>query len=193
MKSKTVFKVYVLLSIFLVVDLVSYFSFGVSLRGYYADIILFWIWFFGTLLMIVTYWSKRVAKFSLMAMVSIILLSNVPMGIPFYAFVLSSTPFGLWLDKDLNSLYRAQIISYSVMTPPWLEIIEKRGVFERKIMKCTDNQILDDRTDVKIRNAKDLIFESETDRTLTLKLLYGGANKTLVFDKEKGNILEERR
>lgn len=48
------------------------------------------------------------------------------MGLFFYAFIFSSTPAGLWMNKDLNENYRAQIVSYSVMVPPMLQIVEKK-------------------------------------------------------------------
>ena len=48
------------------------------------------------------------------------------MGLFFYAFIFSSTPAGLWMNKDLNENYRTQIVSYSVMVPPMLQIVEKK-------------------------------------------------------------------
>ena len=73
-----------------------------------------------------SFWKKILAKLFLGAIILALILSMAPMGLLFYAFILSSTPFGLWMEKDLNKDYRAQIVSYSVMTPPWLQIIEKK-------------------------------------------------------------------
>ncbi len=185
---RVILKMYGVLSALLVTDLVAYFAFKISLRGYFADIILFWLWCLGSFLIIVIFWKTLLAKVFLLGMVSFVLLSMLPMGLPFYALALSTTPLGLWLSKDLNSSYRAQIVSYSVMVPPWLEVMEKKGGIERRVLQCKDRELLDDRLDVEIRNARDISFESETDTTLTLTLFYTGVQKTLVFDKRTGAI-----
>jgi hypothetical protein len=185
---RVVLRIYGLLSVLLAADLVAYFGFEVSLRGYFADIVLFWLWCFGSFLIVVIFWKTRLAKSFLIGMVSFVLLSMLPMGLPFYALALSTTPLGLWLSKDLNSSYRGQIVSYSVMVHPWLEVMEKKGVIERRVLQCKDRELLDDRLDVKIRNARDISFEGETDTTLTLTLFYTGEQKTLVFDKRTGMI-----
>ncbi|WP_245176799.1 hypothetical protein [Flavobacterium aquidurense] len=128
------------------------------------------------------------AKLLLAAIIISIILSILPMMMPFYAWILSTTSLGLLIDKNLNERYRAQIVSYSAMASPWLEVIEKNGVIEKRIFKSTDRELMNDNLDVKIRTAKDIIFKSETDSTLTLTLFYGGPNKTITFNKNTGNI-----
>lgn len=58
------------------------------------------------------------------------------MGLFFYAFIFSSTPAGLWMNKDLNENYRAQIVSYSVMVPPMLQIVEKKDCSKNKLFSA---------------------------------------------------------
>lgn len=65
------------------------------------------------------------------------------MPIPFSEFILSMTSFGLRMNKNLNEKYRVQIVSYDVLSHPWLELIEKKGIFERRILKYTETNILD--------------------------------------------------
>ncbi|WP_278020254.1 hypothetical protein [Flavobacterium ginsengisoli] len=55
------------------------------------------------------------------------------MMLPFYTLLLSSTSLGLYQNKDLNENYRAQIVGYGVMVQPWLEVIEKKGLFEKEL------------------------------------------------------------
>ena len=183
---------YFILSLILALDCFLYFFRQISLRGYYSDIVLFWLWLFMSFVIIVVFWKKIMAKFLLAGLILALIASIIPMMIPFYGLLLSTTPMGLMKDKNLNEKYRAQIVGYSVMTTPWLEVIEKKGVIEKRIFKCTDSQILDDNPDVKIRWAKDILFKSETDTTLTLTLFYGGPNKTLAFNKKKGEILAQK-
>ncbi|AOM80975.1 hypothetical protein [Pedobacter steynii] len=187
----TILKIYILISILLLANMSLYFFYKISLRGYYSDVILFWFWFFGSITIVVIFWKKVLAKLLLAMIVLSLILSILPMAIPFFAFIFSTTPFGLWLDKNLNQRYRAQIVGYSVMAHPVLQVIEKRGVFEKQVFQCDDSQLLNDNPDVKIRQAKDIIFNHETDTTLSLTLFYGGPNKKLTFSKASGNIIEE--
>lgn len=187
---KYLLKIYFTLSLLLVADIAVYFLYKISLRGYYADIILFWLWFFGSIFVIIVYWKKLLAKLFLGAIILAFILSMLPMGLFFYAFIFSSTPAGLWMNKDLNENYRAQIVSYSVMVPPLLQIVEKKGLFEKQIIQCTDSELRDRNLDISIRNSKDLILQKDTDRTIILTLFYGGPNTTLTFDKATGKLIK---
>ncbi|MET3027383.1 hypothetical protein ABXT06_11930 [Flavobacterium sp. UW10123] len=115
-------------------------------------------------------------------------ISIMAMMMPFFALLLSTTSLGLIKEKSLNEKYRAQIVHYSAMASPWLEVIETKGIIEKRILKCTDLQLMDENLDIKIRTTKDILFKNETDSTLTFTLFYGGPNKTITFDKKTGNI-----
>lgn len=187
----TVLKIYGLISLLLAADITAYYFYEISLKGYYSDVILFWLWFFGSIAVIILFWKKILAKLLLAAMILALVLSFLPMAIPFYALLFSTTPFGLWLDKDLNNNYRAQIVGYSVMAAPELQVIEKKGLLEQQVFLCRDSDLLNDNLNVKIRSAKDILFTNETDSTLALTLFYGGPNKILIFDKANGHIIKK--
>ncbi|MFH6993198.1 hypothetical protein [Flavobacterium sp. FlaQc-48] len=188
-KKSIVLKVYWVLSLLLAIDCFLYYFKLISLRGYYSDVVLYWLWFITSFVVIVVFWKKIMAKLLLAGIISTIILSILPLMMPFYAWILSTTSLGLMIDKNLNEKYRAQIISYSAMAPPWLEVIEKHGLLEKRIIKSTDYQLRNDNMNIKIRTAKDIIFNTETDSTLTLTLFYGGPNKTITFNKNTGNII----
>ncbi|OXA65969.1 hypothetical protein B0A67_23900 [Flavobacterium aquidurense] len=188
-KSTLVLRVYLILSLLLALDCLLYYFKFISLRGYYSDVVLYWLWFVTSFVVIVMFWKKLMAKLLLTGIILTIVLSILPMMIPFYAWILSTTSLGLLIDKNLNENYRAQIVGYSVMAPPWLEVIKKHGLLEKRILKSTDYQLMNDDTNAKIRFAKDIIFRNETDSTLTLTLFYGGPNKTITLDKTTGNII----
>lgn len=188
-KSTLVLRVYLIFSLLLALDCLLYYFKFISLRGYYSDVVLYWLWFVTSFVVIVMFWKKLMAKLLLTGIILTIVLSILPMMIPFYAWILSTTSLGLLIDKNLNENYRAQIVGYSVMAPPWLEVIEKHGLLEKRILKSTDYQLMNDDTNAKIRFAKDIIFRNETDSTLTLTLFYGGPNKTITLDKTTGNII----
>lgn len=187
-KSIIVLRVYLILSLLLAIDCLLYYYKLISLSGYYSDVILYWLWFLTSFAIIVIFWKKIMAKLLLGGIIVAIILSILPLMMPFYAWILSTTSLGLMIDKNLNEKYRAQIVSYSAMAPPWLEVIEKHGLLEKRILKSTDHQLMNDDLNIKIRTAKDIIFDHETDSTLTLTLFYGGPNKTITFNKNTGKV-----
>ncbi|WP_091494637.1 hypothetical protein [Flavobacterium phragmitis] len=190
LNKKIILRFYLILSVISILDCALYYFKAISLRGYYSDAILFWLWLFSSFVVIIVFWKKLLAKLLLVALVLTFALSIIAMMLPFYALVNSTTPLGLYINKDLNENYRAQIVGYGPMVYPWLEIIEKKGLFEKRIIKCDDSQIMNDNLDIKIRTAKDIIFKNETNHTITLTLFYGGPNKTITFDKNTGNVIE---
>ncbi|MCH5597481.1 hypothetical protein [Niabella ginsengisoli] len=141
------------------------------------------------------------AKLFIAGILLALVVSILPMALPFSSFIFSMTSLGLKQDKNLNENYRAQIVDYSPIMHPWLEVIEKMGIFERKVFMCTeinleslagrsidvkyDAQL---RHDVRISETKDIIFNNETDSTLTLTLFYGRPNKIITFNKTNGKI-----
>ncbi len=187
---KIILKIYLIISALFALNCFFYYFKEISLRGYYSDVILFWVWLLMSFIIIILFWKNLLAKLLLASLVLTLTLSIIAMMIPFYALVLSTTSLGLYIEKNLNEKYRAQIVGYSAMTAPWLEIIEKKGPIEKRILKFTDAQLMNDSLNVKIRSTKDIIFKNETDSTLTLTLFYGGPNKTITFNKNSGEIIE---
>lgn len=185
---KIILRVYFIICAFFVLDCLLYYFKEISLRDYYSDVVLSWVWLISSFVIIIVFWKKLISKLFLATILVTFALSIIAMMLPFYALLLSSTSLGLYQNKDLNENYRAQIVGYGVMVQPWLEVIEKKGLFEKRIIKCTDSEIMNDNLDIKIRTAKDILFKNETDSTLTLTLFYGGPNKTITFDKKTGNI-----
>ncbi|WP_433779393.1 hypothetical protein [Flavobacterium anhuiense] len=185
---KIILRVYFIICAFFVLDCLLYYFKEISLRGYYSDVVLSWVWLISSFVIIIVFWKKLISKLFLATILVTFALSIIAMMLPFYALLLSSTSLGLYQNKDLNENYRAQIVGYGVMVQPWLEVIEKKGLFEKRIIKCTDSEIMNDNLDIQIRTAKDILFKNETDSTLTLTLFYGGPNKTITFDKKTGNI-----
>ncbi|KAF2332659.1 hypothetical protein SAMN06265220_1021019 [Flavobacterium nitrogenifigens] len=186
---KILLRIYFIICALFVLDCLLYYFKEISLRGYYSDVILSWLWLISSFAIIITFWKNLMAKLLLAAITITFAISIMAMMMPFFALLLSSTSLGLYQNKDLNEKYRAQIVGYSAMGRPWLEVIEKKGLFEKRIIKCTDSELLNDNLDIKIRAAKDIIFKNETDSTLTLTLFYGGPNKTITFNKNTGNII----
>lgn len=187
MKSKIPI-LYGLISLLLGMDLLAYYFKKISLIGYYSDVFLFWTWLMLTIMVIILFWKKIFAKIILSGLILGLICSILPMMLPFYTVILSMSSLGLTMQTDLNENYRAQIVGYSVLGHPWLEIIDKYGLIEKKVFGCTDSQLNSGDTDIRISSAKHIVFNAETDNTLTITLFYGGPNKTLIFDKITGKL-----
>lgn len=185
---KILLRIYFIIWTLFLLDCLLYYFKEISLRGYYSDVVLSWLWLISNFVIIIVFWKKLLAKLLLAAIIVTFAISIIAMMLPFFALLLSSTSLGLYQNKDLNKNYRAQIVGYSAMAHPWLEVIEKKGLFEKRIIKCTDSQLMNDNLNIKIRTAKDIIFRSENATTITLTLFYGGPNKTVTFDKNTGKI-----
>lgn len=132
---KLIIYIFLILSLLLLADSLMYYYYQMSFSGYYSDLILFWLWFFASIFIIVLYWKKVIAKLFLTIMILALIGSVLPLMLPFYTFLFSMTSIGLKFDKNLNEKYRVQVVGYSVMTYPWLELIEKKGILERKVLK----------------------------------------------------------
>lgn len=204
MKKATIY-IFLILSFLLLADCLMYYYYQMSFAGYYSDLILFWLWFFTSTLIIVLFWKKIVAKLFLTALILALIGSVLPMMFPFFTFIFSMTSIGLKFDKNLNEKYRVQVVGYSVMAYPWLELIEKKGILERRVLKCTEMDIQNYngeridvkyeaqlRPDLKISEVKDIFFETETDSTIALTLFYGQPNKTLIFDKLTNRLIQRK-
>jgi hypothetical protein len=80
-----ILRIYSILSLFLAINCVLYYFKEISLRGYYSDVILFWLWFVTSFLVVVVFWEKIMAKLLLTAIIVSIILSILPMMMPFFA------------------------------------------------------------------------------------------------------------
>ncbi|UWY28947.1 hypothetical protein N4T20_03255 [Flavobacterium sp. TR2] len=186
---KLILFVYFIICTLSVLDCLFYYYKEISLRGYYSDVALSWLWLISSFVIIIVFWKKLLAKLLLTAIIVTFSISILAMMMPFFALLLSTTSLGLIKDKSLNEKYRAQIVRYNAMASPWLEVIETNGIIEKRIFKCTDLQLMDENQDIRIGTAKDILFKSETGSTLTLTLFYGGPNKTITFNKASGNSI----
>jgi hypothetical protein len=125
-------KGYVLASLLLVLNLSLYLGWRISLVGYWSDRVLFWIWLLLTGVVLKRGWKRRATKIYAGLLV-LLVLSMVPMMIPFSIIVI--TGFGLDRDywKDVNGQIRIQQTGKSLIAVPTLEVIEKKGIYEQQI------------------------------------------------------------
>lgn len=160
---------YLIISILLLGNVISDSIYRFSVAGYWNDRVLFWLWFFGTFYILVIYWKKLLTKIYLGVLVLGIVLSVLPMAIPFFAIVLSTTGGGLHFKKQITPKYRVQIVGYGVMGRPLMEIVKNKGLLEKRIAQTNSGVTVNDSTYIEIWEIKDAKYISETDSSISIQ------------------------
>jgi hypothetical protein len=158
-----------------------------SFAGYFTDRIIFWLWTIETLYIIINYFNKKIIKFYIGFLISGILLSIIPMGIPFAAIILSTTGIGLQFKEQINDKYRFQITGYSIISKPDIEIIENKWIFEKDKVRTKDYPQINDSTSIGFYDFKKVKFISENDSIITLEIFGKGHRVIQNFKKNKFN------
>lgn len=91
------------------------------------------------------------------------------MMVPFWAIVLSSTGQGVHLKKQITPEYRVQVVGYSIMGRPLIEVIKNKSLLEKRIANTNRNVFVNDSTEIRIWAIKDAKFISETDSSIAIQ------------------------
>lgn len=130
---KLLTKIYIILTILLLIDLTLYLISEISLAGKLADQILFWVWFILTFMVVFGRMRRKWAKIYGLSLVVLTILSLIPMGIPFLtiiAFMIPDpNPQYFYRDKDI----RVEYTTKSVIGKPYIAVVANYIIFEREI------------------------------------------------------------
>jgi hypothetical protein len=167
--------------------IICLFFYKFSFAGYVSDRIIFWLWAIETLYIIINYFKKKIIKFYFGFLISGIVLSIIPMGLPFAAIILSATGIGLQFKEQINDKYRFQITGYSIISKPDIEIIENKWIFEKDKLRTKDYPQINDSTTIGYYDFKKVKFISENDSIITLEI-FGKDHRVIKnFKKNKFN------
>lgn len=186
MSKKIIFKAFLVFTFLLLLDILLYSFFELSFKGYFSDISIFWGWFILSIVIIILYWKKKSAKIYLGALTVALLASVLPMLIPFFAIILSMTPHGLYYKTSLPNDYRIQVVNYAPLGKPQLQIIEKKGLFEKRLKVITDFDINIDGQ--YISQIEKISLLKEDQKTVTLLVHINHRDKEITFQKDTGNL-----
>jgi hypothetical protein len=131
---KTFKIIYWILTALLFIDTIIYLTNHISLAGYWSDKVLFWAWLITTLIIAATQFSKKWMKGYFVVLGSIIILSMLPMMIPFISII--SFAFGGegGANFELNQGIKIQEGRYNgIGLMPAVHIIKNYGIFEKII------------------------------------------------------------
>ncbi|WP_207420202.1 hypothetical protein [Desertivirga brevis] len=145
---KRIFLIYLILSAALILNLVLDIVKGISLQGYWADRIFFWIWLVYTLYILIKFWSKRGVRFYGWTLATLLGLSMLPMFIPFIAIILTGFGLDRTYGNDFNDNLRVQVTGKSVMGRPNVELIRKYGLYEVVLGEMSGFDLVDELNDL---------------------------------------------
>ena len=167
-KNKLIYQ-YLLITLFLLLDIIATTNSKISLAGYWSDRILFWTWFLTTIFTIKTYWKNKWAKRYFYSLLVFIVLTIIPMAIPFAGIVLSTTGQGLLYNKQISNKYRFEVSQYGFMGIPIMSISEKKGIIEKEILDCNGFET-ENSDNISSWEIKNVDFISENDSLIFLKV-----------------------
>jgi beta-lactamase regulating signal transducer with metallopeptidase domain len=156
---KTLQIVYWTITTLLVADATLYYEFSISLTGYYSDKVLFWTWLVLTVIVVSTEFKKKWARIYSLTLGIIVVLSMLPMMIPFLSII------GFAFANDINSSYELvspyRIHETSPPGPiiPRIQLMKNLGVLE-KVVGDTEFKFQIDSTSYRLYDAKSIEIQS---------------------------------
>lgn len=123
-------KGYSIISFVLMTDFILYFTNGISISGQIPDIVVFWTWAVMTPIVILRYFHQKWAKWLLKTVGLFMLLSLIPMGIPFLTIALFAT--GTDNERVVQN-YTLREGAKSVLAIPKIRVVKSIGILEKEI------------------------------------------------------------
>ena len=172
-KNKTLFfRIYLFISALIILNSSLYAFARMSFVGYWSDRILFWIWILTTLFVIIIFWKKLWTKIYFGLLVIGLILSILPMMLPFFSILLSATGKGRMNHFSLGNNLRLEIISYSIIGRPRIQVVKDGFLFDKIKLEDQDEIQKNDSTLLEIRDAKNAQLIKETDTSITVKYFF---------------------
>jgi len=134
--------------LYLAVTLIFLFGIVLSLNnysfaGYYIDKIINWLWLLMTIFIMIRFWKKKVIKVYFGLLISGIILSILPMMIPFFGILHYFSTIGCDQRIQLDDTYRMERGRPGALYNPLITIYQKEGIFEKQISRIPYSNIVE--------------------------------------------------
>jgi hypothetical protein len=96
-----------------------------------------------TIFIIIRFWKKKVIKIYFGLLISGIILSILPMMIPFFGIVHYFSTIGCEQRIQLDDTYRLERGRPGVLYNPLITMYKKEGIFEKQILRTPYSEIID--------------------------------------------------
>lgn len=123
---------YILLSIIFLAG-VGLSFYGYSYAGYYTDKIIGWLWLLLSVVMIARFWKRSITKVIAGGMLVLLLLSLMPMLVPFYGMVYYFSTMGNKQRITLNNQYRIERTRRGALAMEEMVVYKRWGILEQRI------------------------------------------------------------
>lgn len=142
MKNKNIVVIYLVVTLVFLSEVVLNFN-TYSYRGYYTDKIIVWLWLALTVFIIIKLWKKKAVKAYFGVLVAGIILSILPMMIPFFALVSYFSTIDSYQRISLNNDYRIERYRPGALSKPQIAVYQQKGIFEKRIGKTPYEEVLE--------------------------------------------------
>ncbi|MBP2618759.1 hypothetical protein [Chryseobacterium jejuense] len=197
MKNKNIVIAYFVVTFIFLSEVVLNFN-KYSYAGYYTDKIMSWLWLAMTVFIIIRLWKKKAIKAYFGLLVAGIILSILPMMIPFFALVSYFSTIDSYQRIQLDDNYRIERHRPGALAKPQIAIYKQEGIFEKEMGRTPYIEILEK---VLQRSSIDIPSEERNEPIQEAKLVnankdsigieYKIMNKKQVFyHKINGNLFE---
>ena len=154
MANKTILiRFYLFISGFIILNICLYFFARMSFTGYWSDRVIFWIWLLATPVVVISFWKKIGTKIYFWLLVATLILTILPMAIPFFGLILAGSGSGRLNHFNLENNIRIQTVSYGVMGRPRLQIVKDGLLFDKIKLEDGDEIFTNDTTWIEVRDA----------------------------------------
>ncbi|RXM49875.1 MULTISPECIES: hypothetical protein [unclassified Chryseobacterium] len=142
MRNKNIIIVYLVVTLVFLSEVVLNFN-QYSYAGYYTDKIIGWLWLALTIFIIIRLWKKKAIKVYFGLLVAGIILSILPMMLPFFALVSYFSTIDSYQRISLNNDYRIERYRPGALSKPQMAIYQQKGILEKRISKTPYVEILE--------------------------------------------------
>ena len=183
---------YLFISGLIILNVCLYYFARMSFVGYWSDRVIFWIWLLATPIVVFLFWKKIATKIYFWLLIAGLILTILPMALPFFGILLSGSGSGRLNHFNVGNNIRVQTVSYGVMGRPRLQIVKDGLLFDKIKLEDGDEIFTNDTTwievkdvndpkniikspelkTLEIRDAKNARLINETDTSITIKYCF---------------------
>ncbi|MBJ2175852.1 hypothetical protein JBL43_16480 [Aureibaculum sp. A20] len=150
---------YFICLIFAINVILNYFS-DWQLYGYLTEKIIAWVWILCTTIYIITFWKNKSARNYFYVIIALLVLSIIPMAIPFFGMYNYITTNGDYQQIQLNKDIRIEVTRHNALSTPRVFIFERQyEVLEHNICRPAYSTIFEEVTDYKEAPRKHSLYD----------------------------------
>lgn len=142
MKNKNIVIAYGVMTLIFLSEVVLNFN-QYSFSGYYTDKIIGWVWLAMTVFIIIKLWKKKAIKVYFGFLIAGIILSILPMMIPFIGILSYFSTFDSYQRVQLDHHYRIERYRPGALSKPQIAVYEQKGILEKRISKTPYVEVLE--------------------------------------------------